>query len=241
MSWIAPIVIALVALGPSDSTAPKPYEVKWVGELHKVMMEGEDAGVISLDSLGGGAKLYALGPLEGSNGEITVFAGDPFIATIRDGVPHIEHSASVQAPLLVWAEVESWTPMALPENVKSLEDLDRFVAERAAVDGSGLEAPFPFRVTGRVEKMSMHIVNRQGREAKGHEAHDKIKVMLPVESAEVELLGFWSDRHEGVFTHRGSHVHVHGRTTDDKLSGHVDEVVLAAGQLWLPSSALACH
>jgi acetolactate decarboxylase len=241
MSWILPIFIVLLAAEPSASTAPKPYEVHWVGELHKVMMEGEDASVISLDSLDGGAKLYALGPLEGSNGEITVIAGDPLIATIRDGAPHIERSSSVRAPLLVWAEVEAWTPVALPENVKSLEDLDRFVAESAAAAGSGLDAPFPFRVTGRIEKGAMHIVNRQGREAKGHEAHDKIKVVLPVENADVELLGFWSDRHEGVFTHRGSHIHVHGRTVDDKLAGHVDEAVFAAGQLWLPSSAAACH
>ena len=233
MSWIASIV-AIVALAPADSTAPKPHEVQWVGELHKVMMLGEDAGVITLDSLGKGKDLYALGPLEGSNGEITVFAGDPLVATIRDGAPHVEHTSNVKAPLLVWARVESWKPIALPESVKSLDALDRFLAETVAA--AGLEAPVPFRVTGRVQKMALHIVNRQGQEAKGHEAHEKIKVVLPVEDADVELLGFWSDQHEGVFTHRGSHVHAHGRTADDKLSGHVDEVVFAAGQLWLPSS-----
>ena len=241
MSGIASIVIAFVALEASDPAAPKPYEVKWVGELHKVMMEGQDAGVISLESLGGGADLYALGPLEGSNGEISVFAGDPFIATIRDGAPHVEHSSSVRAPLLVWTRVKAWRSVALPETVKSLEELDRFVAQSAAAAGSELAAPFPFRVTGRVQKLALHIVNRQGREAKGHEAHDKIKVVLPVEDADVELLGFWSDQHEGIFTHRGSHVHVHGRTVDDKLSGHVDEVVFATGQLWLPASAPAAQ
>ena len=48
------------------------YQVKWVGELHKVMMLGEDAGIISLDTLAGKPHVYAIGPVEGLNGEITV-------------------------------------------------------------------------------------------------------------------------------------------------------------------------
>jgi acetolactate decarboxylase len=81
----------------------------------------------------------------------------------------------------------------------------------------------------------MHIENRQGREAKGHEGHEAIKVSMPLTHAQVELIGFWSDKHTGVFTHMGSNVHVHGRTTDNKLSGHVDSVKIGTGKLWLPA------
>ena len=51
----------------------------------------------------------------------------------------------------------------------------------------------------------------------------------------MELIGFWSDRHQGIFTHKGTHVHVHGRTGDGKLSGHVDGVTFVSGHLWLAS------
>jgi len=55
------------------------------------------------------------------------------------------------------------------------------------------------------------------------------------QDADVELIGFWSDRHQGIFTHKGTHVHVHGRTGDGKLSGHVDGVTFVSGHLWLAS------
>ena len=73
-----PFAIALLA-------ASKNYEVKWVGEMHKVMMMGEDQGIISLATLKAKPNLYALGPVEGLNGEITILNGQPSIAVVRDG------------------------------------------------------------------------------------------------------------------------------------------------------------
>jgi acetolactate decarboxylase len=81
----------------------------------------------------------------------------------------------------------------------------------------------------------MHIVNRQGRDAAGQAAHEAIEVKFPMTHANVELIGFWSDKHGGVFTHMGATTHIHGRTTDDKMSGHVDSFKIGSGQLWLPA------
>src|SRR3954466_6589517 len=94
--------VVLLAAAPA-------YDVKWVGEMHKVMMMGEDQGIISLASLKGKPNLFALGPVEGLNGEITVLNSDPSIAVIRDGKPAIEKTFDVKAPLLVYAQVEKWT------------------------------------------------------------------------------------------------------------------------------------
>ncbi len=212
------------------------YEVKWVGELHRVMMLGEDAGIIGLDTLRGQPHLYAIGPVEGLNGEITIFDSEPVIGLVRDGKPVVEHSFDVRAPLLVWAQVEKWREVAIPSTVQSLADLDKFVGDAAKQAGIDLTAPFPFRVTAHTHEIAMHIVNRQGREAKGHEGHEKIEVKIPLTHADVELLGFWSDKHAGVFTHQGANVHIHGRTADNKLSGHLDEVKIGSGKLWLPAA-----
>jgi acetolactate decarboxylase len=227
------ILIASAAL----LAGSKSYDVKWVGEMRKVMMMGEDKGIISLDSLKDKAHLYALGPVEGLNGEITVFDSEPFIATIRDGKPFIEKKFHVRAPLLVYVQVAKWTPIAIPSSVKSLPDLDKFVAASARKAGLEMTAPFPFRVTGHAQEIQMHIVNRQGRDATGREAHEAIEVKIPLNDVMVELIGFWSDRHGGIFTHMGSNTHVHGRTTDNKVSGHVDSFRIESGELWLPAGS----
>ena len=40
----------------------------------------------------------------------------------------------------------------------------------------------------------------------------------------VTIIGFYSKRHEGIFTHRGSYVRMHV-VTENGLSGHIDEIV----------------
>jgi alpha-acetolactate decarboxylase len=97
-----------------------------------------------------------------------------------------------------------------------------------------MTAPFPFRVTAHCDQAAMHIVNRQGREVKGHEDHAKIQVPIPLTDADVELIGFWSDRQQMVLTHMGSNTHIHGRTADGKISGHVDDLRIRSGKLFLP-------
>jgi acetolactate decarboxylase len=235
MKIVGFVSVALATLALTALSVQKTYEVKWAGELRKVM-SGEDKGIISLDSLSGQPNLYAIGPLEGLNGEITVFNSEPVIATVRDGKPFIEDTFHVQAPLLVWAQVSKWVEVAIPSSVQSIADLDRFVGESAKKAGLDLTAPVPFRVTAHVHEIAMHIVNRRGQEIQGHADHEKIEVKIPLTHANVELLGFWSDRHQGVFTHMGSNVHIHGRTTDNKFSGHVDEVKIFSGKLWLPAA-----
>ncbi len=229
-------ILILIAGGVILAGA-KSYEVKWVGEMRRVMMLGEDKGIISLDSLKDKTHLYALGPVEGLNGEITVLDSEPFIATIRDDKPHVEQTFHVHAALLVYVQVAKWTAVALPARVQSLDDLDKFVDASARDAGVDITAPVPFRVTAMAQEIQMHIVNRQGRDAKGHQAHAAIEVKIPLTHASVELIGFWSDRHAGVFTHMGSSVHVHGRTLDNKVSGHVDSLRIESGQLWLPAGS----
>jgi hypothetical protein len=231
----ATVMFALVlAVAVASAARPANYEVKWVGELHTVMM-GDDKAVIALDSLELGKGFYALGPVEGMDGEITVFDGEPSIAMVVEGQPRIQSTMHVKAALLIWTRVAKWASVPLPPTLRSLDDLDVFVGKAARDHGFNPTAPFPFRVTARLEAGRMHILDRRGRPVRGHEDHDKIQMTIPLAGTMVEMLGFWSDHHQGVLTHMGSNMHVHARTIDDKLSGHVDEVSIVSGQLWLPA------
>jgi hypothetical protein len=224
------IVAALVLTG----APPKQFEVKWVGELHKVM-GGDDKAAISLDSVSSLPNLYALGPVAGLNGEVTVFNSEPSIAKIQDGRPVVEKTFHVEAALLIYAQVVKWTESPIPASVHSLPELETFVAARAKKAGTDMTTPFPFRITAHCDQVSMHIVNRQGREMKGHDDHAKIQVKIPLADSDVELIGFWSDRQQMVLTHMGSNTHIHGRTVDGKISGHVDVLRIRSGKLFLPA------
>ena len=61
------------------------------------------------------------------------------------------------------------------------------------------------------------------------EAHEKSKIHATIAGQRVRLIGFFSTRHRGVFTPSTSDVHVHFVTEDGRLSGHVEDFVLAGG------------
>jgi acetolactate decarboxylase len=47
--------------------------------------------------------------------------------------------------------------------------------------------------------------------------------------APVELVGFYSRQHRGIFTPKESNVHVHLRTEDGLISGHLETIRLVEG------------
>jgi molybdopterin-binding protein len=66
------------------SLAAPAAPVRWVGAQRDVLAGGIE-GLVDLRALAGRPHLYALGPLEGCRGEVSVFAGVPSIATVVEG------------------------------------------------------------------------------------------------------------------------------------------------------------
>jgi hypothetical protein len=67
---------------PSDKA--KPGEVQWIGEMRKVMHQGDLTGHVDLRSLANRPHLYAVGPLEGLRGEVTIWDGKASLATLKN-------------------------------------------------------------------------------------------------------------------------------------------------------------
>jgi acetolactate decarboxylase len=194
--------------------------------MRDVMQKGDFSAHIDLASLRDTPHLYALGPVEGLRGEITVFDGQPSVATVQADKVVVERRWP-KACFLVYAQVAKWQTVPVPEGVRSLEQLELFVLEAATRAGLDVKGPFPFRVTGSPAIVKYHVVNKTDGRPHTMELHEQAKVSFQVKARPVEFLGFYSDQHHGVFTHHGTNVHVHVRTTDDKASGHVDEITLA--------------
>jgi acetolactate decarboxylase len=60
-----------------------------------------------------------------------------------------------------------------------------------------------------------------------HAEHLQAAVQIQRENVDGRLIGFFSTRHHGVFTHHSSNTHIHVVLPDEKLSGHVDNVTIA--------------
>jgi acetolactate decarboxylase len=108
--------------------------------------------------------------------------------------------------------------------------LDTFLAEQLR----GRKLPVPIRVTGLVSELRWHVVDGSRLPpGAGHAEHVRTGSSGTLTDAKVELVGFFSTEHQGVFTHHGASSHFHVLTP--QLTGHVDAVALRAGaRLWLP-------
>ena len=220
-------------LASAAQSAPPPFKVKWKGEMRTVMREGDLRGTTALDTLLKKPHVYAIGPLENLSGEILVLDGQPYISQVRKGRPEVQHSTKEMSAFLVYAQVSKWAETPIPPDIRDQVSLEAFVKETAKENGYDVKEPFPFLLRGNVTNLELHIMNKAAEEPYSFEDHDRLKARFPLAQADVEILGFYSTRHQGVFTHHDSFTHLHVITKDHSISGHLDSFKPKPGQLKL--------
>jgi acetolactate decarboxylase len=189
--------------------------------------------------LAGRQRLYGIGPVEQLRGEVTIANSRPALARVAsDGTVKVTKSFETGVPFFVWAEVPRWLEIPIPPDVRSFEELERFVPKAAAVARLDADKPFPFLVGGRGDLIEFHIVNRIDDGPHNMEMHKKIQVTFELEKAEAIIVGFHSTKHRGVFTPGDSNIHIHFQTPDNSKSGHIQKLQLGIGAiLSLPAIA----
>jgi acetolactate decarboxylase len=211
--------------GPTPTLAP---QVRWIGEMRNVHRKGDLTGHVDLRSLAKLPHLYAVGPVEGLRGEVTIADGAPLTSQVREGKVIVDRSFHHKACFLVYAQVEHWQELPVPETVKTAADLEQFVWQLASAR-LDVSQPFVFRLTGKPAIVDYHIVNKTDDLPHNPEQHEKVKFRLQLKDQPMEIVGFGSDQHQGVFTHHDSKLHMHVRTTDGSTGGHVDGLQLTGG------------
>jgi len=63
--------------------------------------------------------------------------------------------------------------------------------------------------------------------------HQAIQIPFEAHQSEATLVGFWSSQHEGIFTPKGSKMHVHFQSKGNKTSGHVQGLDLIQSEMIL--------
>jgi acetolactate decarboxylase len=198
------------------------------------MWKGELQGKIQLDTIQNKKGLYALGPLEYLRGEITVKDGECFVSrVVSDTSMTVEKTFDVAAPFLVYANVNVWEEMALPDEIKSIKELEEYIDQKTV----NQKRPFAFKLKGTVASAKIHVQNlAPGTKVSSPEEAHSGQVLFQLGRREVEIVGFFSTGHQGVFTHHDTFLHLHLITSDETMMGHLDAVEFEQMTLFLPKS-----
>ena len=94
----------------------------------------------------------------------------------------------------------------------------------------------PMLVRGVASTLVVHVLDKRDGRPHSPERHEQAKVRFTLHDREVEVIGFHSTAHRGIFTPADSNVHMQFRANDGHASGHVERLDLAPGwALGLPA------
>lgn len=204
------------------------FTVKWVGAQRNVL-QGDISGHIALASISGLQNLYAVGPAERLQGEVSIFDSVPSISRIVDGNLNIDTNFNVNACFLVYAQVSDWHRVTIPTEIVDEAMLETYIVKLASELGIAVSQPFPFLINATPERAIFHVLDKRDALTHTPELHEKAKVRFVLKREPVEVIGFYSNRHRGIFTPGDANVHMHIRSADGRMSGHLEKIQLQRG------------
>jgi len=202
------------------------YQVNYAGALKNFMLNGDISAKISLQNLEGKKGLYALGAFENLKGEIQIFNAIPYNSFVSGGKLAFDTSFKKKASLLVYAQVQSWQELPIPESISSYNQLENYIAEIAIKRGITIKEPFPFLITGNAKLITWHVINWDKNDRiHTHRKHIESGLNGNLENINVTILGFYSGKHKAIFTHHTTNMHMHFKTEDKNIAGHIDKFI----------------
>ncbi len=230
------LIFASCMKTPIKSTQEPSFIVEHQGAMRDMFLEGNIKGNIPLAEFSNKPHLYAVAPLEGLSGEIMILDSIPYISFIRNNSVVVEKSFDKKAIFMVWAEVSDWQEVTVSTSIKSYSELEQFVAQSAKSANIDINKPFPFLLKGNPLKVNWHINNYVSDNTPiSREKHEQSNFKGVLEQQTVEILGFYSDKHQGIFTHHSSNTHLHVRNVLGDIIGHIDDIMLGNQMLlYLP-------
>ncbi len=227
--WLVLFLSGLLSCEPVPEQS-SPFQVEYAGALKNIMRKGDLAARIDLSDFQQVEHFYALGAMEDLKGEILILDSQPIISTVREGELVIRETFDHRAAMLVYATVGQWRSYGIPDSVGSFSQLEAHIEQVALEKGIPPDQPFPFLLEGRVQEMDWHVIDWvRGDTVHSHEKHKSSGPHGTLIDPEVNILGFFSKRHQGEFTHYSTYLHMHFVTKDRGLSGHVDALVPEPG------------
>jgi acetolactate decarboxylase len=212
--------------------------IEYIGAQRDIFKTGKAASVISLESLADRPGLFAVGPIDGLDGEITIFDSKPYITKVRGKDYIVDNTFKHGAFFLVWTEQPKWQDVPVPNTVKGYVDLQKFVKAQAQAAGIDITKPFPFLLAGTPIEIKWHInVDRTEGKPITNELFVKSKEPFVTKNEPVDIIGFYAEHHAGIFLPSSSPafmegtgvqnaIHIHLVSKTSKAAGHIDNITL---------------
>ena len=203
------------------------YEVKAISAMKKVMKGTDLSANVNWDTIPK-ANLFAVAPMNRLKGEVTIIDGKMHASQVdADNLVTIRNDWQVKSPFTAYAYVAEWESFQTTLTTNNVADIQNFIEEFAKDKGYDLDKPFPFRIKGDFDKLTYHIISKPEYQKKhNHKLHKKAKRIFDLQDVNGELLGFYSQQHEGVFTHKNKFIHVH--FVNENNAGHLDDLITKA-------------
>lgn len=216
----------------NSSKQPSQNDLTIVGAMKNVMWKGELGPSINLDTVSNTKGLYGLGPESYLRGELLINNGKSYVSKVTsDSTMIVQQRFDISAPFFVYANITKWSTIKVPQQIKDIKDLERFIIDTTKM----YKKPFGFTLSGTVSNATIHIQNLpKGMTVSSPQEAHQGQVNYNLQNKAVDIVGFFSREHQGVFTHHDSYVHMHLITKDETQMGHLDALEIENMTLYLP-------
>ena len=205
------------------TTTLKAQQIATSGAM-KEMGKTDFEPKIWLDTISNKTHLYALGPYGKLQGEITVVDGKSFYTTAYEhGASVTNQSWNIKAPFFVSANVDNWNVFEIKDSVTSVATIQQIVKAMALENGYDTKTPFAFKIIGRLDEATFHVVTPRSKDVTGYRKNIKSQ-NFTFNDVDGQIIGFYSENHHGVFTGSTSNIHVHFIKDDFSFMGHLDKI-----------------
>ncbi len=221
------LVLLLITISCNNNSQKNVKEnlnskVNHVGAMKNVMRKGKLEGNIYLDSLSNKKHLYGLGPEEFLQSEILILDGKAYQSKVlTDSTLQVSENFKIKAPFFVYSTVSKWKELKSAKTLKDERDLEIFLIEKT----KNIDKPFTFKIVAEIDSAWFHIVNLpKGRKVSSPaEAHEGM-INYFIENEKVTLIGYFSKKHQRIFTHHDTFMHIHLINDKKTKMGHLENV-----------------
>ncbi len=237
-SFVPKVVVAnrkLCGEKNMNSTNPNPNlsevaptnPVQAIGDLRSIASNNLNNRV-EFRSLAKKPHLYGLGMPQGLNAEILVLDGKAYLGQFSSFSYQVKELENFDISFMVYAYVPGWTKLEIPEAVQTFAELEQYIPKAAVDRGIETSRPFPFRLIGEVSALDWFVVNGMGNGVPNYQgSFFRARYLGGLDDRQIDGLGFYSNSHRGVLTHPKSNMHIHFKTTDNKLFvGHINNSLI---------------
>lgn len=209
--------------------------VKVAGAMKNIMQKADLSAYCLLDTLDR-THLFGLGPVAGLKGELLILDGKIYSSTRSDNGLLNKQDQVNKASMLVYCYAKEWEKITVNVSIGNYAELEKIVAGKATEYGYDISVPFVFRIEIIPGQADYHVID--WKDSVSHTAgnHKLFAYNGTIRQKKINVLGFYSERDHGIFTHHSSNIHVHLVEDETGLVGHLDDI-RSKGEwvLYLPS------